>query len=589
MKVNHVLGRVLVGTILMAVAGLLLAPPAHAASIELRVSEAPDRTHSRQLSGTVLSGNAYIFWDGPQVRSVTFRVDPWRWGDKSAYRHSVDAKVPYDLGRTAADGTARPLNTRRLPPGRHLVIAIIRQLDGGTSVRAAWFVTRRAVLPGPTQRPTAKPIEPTPTSQPQVERTVEPAPTTEPEIEPSVTPTPKTEPSVESTPTVEPSQTPTPAPTATATATATAKASATPTASPGPMPTLKASPQTQPPTAKPTPTLTPTETVQPSPTPEPSATAAKPTPTVRPSPTPTASPLPQPTVRPSPTPTASPLPQPTKTSPSPQPQPTAGPVSPTPSGQTLVDATFDSERTGQVSPASFNREVGDTNDDAAAFDSMEYVADGRGGVAVRTRLAAGKYAGSADPGNGNVLMINLSKAHDRACMSYRVRFSKGFDFSLGGKLPGLLGVAPGTPSTTPAGGGSTAHGWSGRLMWLGPKAYSFAGEGGNDNMAVTYLYHPQQAGPWGDNVQWHKPFLPDRWHHVKQCHVLNRVGQADGVLQAWFDGAMVVNQSNVVYRTDPAVRITHLAWSIFRGGNTGDWAGRTDGHVDLDDVVITAN
>ena len=299
-------------------------------------------------------------------------------------------------------------------------------------------------------------------------------------------------------------------------------------------------------------------------------------------------PTPMPTVTAGPT---TPAPLPTVTvdpTPTPKPTPTPTPAQTVQmSGSTIIDADFDAQAAGQVSPSSFNKLLGDTNDNVRAYDSMSYVDDTRGGKAVRTKLVAGKYLGSGGSGEGNVLVIKLKKTADTACMSYDVRFSSNFHFSAGGKLPGLLGVAPGTAPSTPTGGGSVAHGWSGRLMWLGPSSYSFAGEGGNDNMAVTYLYHPGQSSKWGDNIQWHKPFIDGKWHHVQQCHTMNTVGKANGVLKAWLDGVQVVNDSDVVYRTDPNVHITHFDWSIFRGGSGSLWVGKSDGYVDMDNVVVT--
>ena len=170
-----------------------------------------------------------------------------------------------------------------------------------------------------------------------------------------------------------------------------------------------------------------------------SPSAPTPTPTVKPAPTPTA--MPTATVDPT-----TPAPMPTVTvDPTPKPTPTPTPTSAQTvqtTGSTIIDANFDGQASGQVSPASFNKELGDTNDDTAAYDSMSYVDDTRGGKAVRTKLAAGKYLGSGGSGEGNVLVIKLSRSADSACMSYDVRFQSGFDFSAGGKLPGLLGVAP---------------------------------------------------------------------------------------------------------------------------------------------------
>ena len=63
-------------------------------------------------------------------------------------------------------------------------------------------------------------------------------------------------------------------------------------------------------------------------------------------------------------------------------------------------------------------------------------------------------------------MVPLARQVDNACLSYDLRFDANFDWSLGGKLPGLSGVAPGVSPTLPAGGGNPGDkGWSGRLMW----------------------------------------------------------------------------------------------------------------------------
>jgi hypothetical protein len=259
--------------------------------------------------------------------------------------------------------------------------------------------------------------------------------------------------------------------------------------------------------------------------------------------------------------------------------------------KTIVNATFTTTKRGSVDPGSFIKQVGPTNKNKGAYAGMTYRKDyrkGASGNVVRTTLTAGKTIQSSGAGRGNVLMIKLPGVYDSACMSYDVRFAGKVDFSAGGKLPGFVGVAPGTSPSTPAGGGSTAHGWSGRLMWLGSKMWKMVRDAGRTNMVVTYLYHPGQDRKYGDNVSWGTSFTPGMWHHVKQCHVMNTVGRSDGVLQTWFDGHLVVDQHDVVYRTDPKVHITHFDWSIFRGGDNADWAGAGTAYVDMDNLKVTA-
>ncbi|WP_157970703.1 polysaccharide lyase [Nakamurella deserti] len=259
----------------------------------------------------------------------------------------------------------------------------------------------------------------------------------------------------------------------------------------------------------------------------------------------------------------------------------------TTSGTVYKSTTFDSMALGAVNPAAFISALGSTNTNASAYNDMSLVNDSRGGKFLRTTLKAGTIHSKPAPGdNGDNLFISLPRSYDSACVEYQIRFDGSFDWSLGGKLPGLLGVAPGTAPSTPTGGGKTEMGWSGRLMWLGPKAYSWAGP---SNMAVSYLYNSGQAGYYGDNVRWNKAFVAGKWHTVKQCYSMNTIGQSNGTLKAWMDGQQVLNMSNVKYRTRSDVHITHLSFALFRGGGTLDWAGNRTGYVDVDNMKISSS
>lgn len=75
-----------------------------------------------------------------------------------------------------------------------------------------------------------------------------------------------------------------------------------------------------------------------------------------------------------------------------------------PTSTTLINANFNSDTVGtSVTPSQFNSQVGASNIDTGAYQSMTYASDGSGGARVRTLLAANKYIDSGAPGNGNVL------------------------------------------------------------------------------------------------------------------------------------------------------------------------------------------
>ena len=283
-------------------------------------------------------------------------------------------------------------------------------------------------------------------------------------------------------------------------------------------------------------------------------------------------------------PTPGTSPAPARPSPTPAPEVPSGPV-------TVVDATFDGVPVGPVTSDAFIGTVGGNNRQADDYDSMTFVEQGDGSQSrfVRTHLAPNTILGrERRPGDGNVLVVPLQdQRQDKACISYDVRFSRGFDVSAGGKLPGLLGVAPGFPPSTPTGGGSTRHGWSGRVMWLGAKSFKLVRDAGQTDLAVTYLYHPGQSGRFGDDISWGRGLVDGEWHQVRQCYTLNKIGRADGRLRAWIDGAAVLDRTGIVYRTDPKVHVTHLDWSVFRGGDTAEWEGESGGDVDLDNLRVT--
>ena len=49
----------------------------------------------------------------------------------------------------------------------------------------------------------------------------------------------------------------------------------------------------------------------------------------------------------------------------------------------------------------------------------------------------------------------------------------------------------------------------------------------------------------------------------------------------------MVNDPTYDYRTRSDVHINYIIFSVFRGGNTMNWAGARDGYVDITNISIT--
>ena len=252
----------------------------------------------------------------------------------------------------------------------------------------------------------------------------------------------------------------------------------------------------------------------------------------------------------------------------------------------LLSDDFDGLPLGAVTPQGFISAVGGNVTSRDLYDDTSVVADGQGGGALRTTLVGGTVHSIPEGNNGINTFIKLPHPVQSACISYDIKFDRYFDWSLGGKLPGLLGVEAGVPPSLPTGGKDAGnHGWSGRLMWLGPGAYSHVLPRSNE--IASYMYYPDQPGDYGDNVWWNTGFVAGEWQHVAQCHTMNTPGRANGVLRSWLDGKLVVNRSDFVYRKDTDVAISHLSWSIFRGGHSLEWAGDRTNYIDIDNLEVT--
>lgn len=189
------------------------------------------------------------------------------------------------------------------------------------------------------------------------------------------------------------------------------------------------------------------------------------------------------------------------------------------------------------------------------------------------------------PGPENV---DLTTAKE-VTFGYSVMFEEGFQFNMGGKLPGLCECPPflfilGTHeaqdggdneevATACSGGHHNEGGWSVRLMWR---------TGGAGEM---YTYLPTSFS--ANLVQCHVPpfstsnstygtsvgrgsffFQPGDWTTVVQRMRLNDAGLENGELEVIVNGQSKINVSGLVLRSSEAGRIRGMQIQTFFGGSS---------------------
>lgn len=164
----------------------------------------------------------------------------------------------------------------------------------------------------------------------------------------------------------------------------------------------------------------------------------------------------------------------------------------------------------------------------------------------------------------------LPESYDELYVRYRLRFSPGFDFVKGGKLPGPAGGTANTGANPPNG----TDGWSVRGMWR------------TGGAAVQYVYHMDQSGSYGEDFPWSVVFTPGPWHTVEHRVVMNTPGEADGIIEGWLDGILVQTRYDVRFRTTTELGADVFYFSTFFGGSGSSWATPIAVYIDFDDFEI---
>jgi hypothetical protein len=169
-------------------------------------------------------------------------------------------------------------------------------------------------------------------------------------------------------------------------------------------------------------------------------------------------------------------------------------------------------------------------------------------------------------------LLNLPPA-DEYELSYRVKFEQGFDFRLGGKLPGLTsGGETFTGGIHPEKG----EGWSARFMWR---------EGGT---AEQYLYEVDSKEEWGEGHGFEGVVLePGKWYEFRQRIKLNAPDGRDGRIRAWINGEKVLDLKGLRLRIGGQGYIDSFYFSTFHGGQTPEWAPAHNSFARFDDIRIS--
>ncbi|GJJ76265.1 hypothetical protein EMPS_08624 [Entomortierella parvispora] len=204
------------------------------------------------------------------------------------------------------------------------------------------------------------------------------------------------------------------------------------------------------------------------------------------------------------------------------------------------------------------------------------------GPVLQLNYPKGSYAPSLGPVAGGTQFyaspFGDKTPFSKMMISYDVGFPNGFNWVLGGKLPGIYGGAPYDGCS----GGNQSTGTSCltmRMMWrpsgLGEVyAYIPADPKSSFCESSEVICNDQYGKSIGRGLIY---FAPGTWTRLDVIMDLNQpAGDQNGLLQVYMNGNPAISLNNIPYRSTGMVGFQGLFFSSFFGGSDPSWASPTD-------------
>ncbi len=247
----------------------------------------------------------------------------------------------------------------------------------------------------------------------------------------------------------------------------------------------------------------------------------------------------------------------------------------------VFEQDFESASIGQIQPEDLNEHWETPMWHMGILEGRaEIVQDAERGKAMQVKFPAHQFGSDGAVAFLNDLSfgVNFNRNFEELYVSYDVKFSEDFDFVQGGKLPGLCGYnitqEPREGCNTGGGFPTGYDGWSARGMWR------------EDGNLENYMYHADQFYQYGDDEVWDVKPQRGQWHTIQHRVVLNTVGDANGIIEGWFDGVKVLSSDTMLYRKTEDIYINLFYFSTFYGGADQSWAPTSDQYMYYDNFRI---
>ncbi|WP_200587572.1 polysaccharide lyase [Pedobacter segetis] len=170
-------------------------------------------------------------------------------------------------------------------------------------------------------------------------------------------------------------------------------------------------------------------------------------------------------------------------------------------------------------------------------------------------------------------------------VTFDIKFAKGFDWSLGGKL----GVGFGIGDVIAGGNPTNGNGGSARIMWNQTSTGKI--------IFKPYLYYTDMPDKYGTNVV-NSAFYPqsgslkdDTWYTIKMRVKSNTGFNANGSVQVKVNGEQILSSNTINWGDNSNGKtkglIKTLMFQTFRGGQGPDWESKGVSYILYDNIKVT--
>lgn len=228
--------------------------------------------------------------------------------------------------------------------------------------------------------------------------------------------------------------------------------------------------------------------------------------------------------------------------------------------------------------------------------SHPYVSAPDGSLAMKATYPEGSYNFQHQPLGGisfyasGPANVDLTTAKE-VTLGYSVFFQSGFDFNIGGKLPGIYGGDSDELAVSCSGGSRDNRCMSVRLMWRTKGAgevYTYLPPGYDANDAVCDIapFSTCNAQYGASVARGSYTWAAGKWTTVSMRVRLNDVNAQNGEIEMFAGGESVMSVGGLVLRDSDAGRFRGIMMQTFFGGATSNYASPKDQSAYFKDFTL---